>query len=73
MDSVCIRTRQSLGSQLRETFDAMLAKDWIDGWKVVDGTTYIVERNGLHTTMNPGQAMAYANSYGFDVRFGKAS
>ena len=56
-----------------EAFDDLLARDWIDGWKVVDGTTYIVARDGINTTLNPGQAMASANSYGLDVRFGKSS
>jgi hypothetical protein len=66
------RTRQSIGSQLHETLDELVGKEWIDGWRLIDGTTYVVSRHGLSTTMNPGEAMAFVISYGYDVRFGKA-
>jgi hypothetical protein len=66
------RIRQSIGSQLRETLDELVGKGWIEGWRLIDGTSYVVTRHGLSTTMSPGEAMAFVNSYGYDVRFGKA-
>jgi hypothetical protein len=67
------RTRQSIGSQLREALDDMVARGILTAWKNIDGTSYAVAfGQTLSTPMNPGRAMDFVNDYGYDVRFGKS-
>ncbi len=69
--------RKSIGTQLRETLDEMQRKGQIREWKFVGrgaGEPCYDIKGGLvaECSFLPGEAMDWVNSYGYDVRFGKA-
>lgn len=77
MSDTLTRTRQSIGSQLRETLDEMQRKGQIRKWKYVGRGAgkpcYDIE-GGLIAKCSflPGEAMEWVNCHGYDVRFGKS-
>jgi hypothetical protein len=71
------RTRQSLGSQLREALDEMVEAKQIERWALVslsgDGRLTYRITDGYSRTddLTPGEAMDWVNAYGYGVRFGR--
>jgi hypothetical protein len=76
MDSVCIRTRQSLGSQLREALDDMRGRGSVRSWDLTAEPGRIryaiVDHFGREESLTPGEAMDWLNGYGYAIRYGKS-
>lgn len=76
MEVSVTRTRISLGSQIREALDDLVARGVIIGWKTeCDGPgamRYVLEDERMFASYTPGNCAGMLNGIGFDIRFGKA-
>ena len=71
------RTRQSIGSQLREAFDDQRARGAIQSWEFLGGigpaanAYWIVDGYGRSGELTVREAIDLCNAYGYNVYFGK--
>jgi hypothetical protein len=77
MSVTLTRTRQALGSQLRDALVEMVERKQIETWTIVqtsDGRNAyrVTDAYGRTDDLSPGDLMSWVNLYGYDVRIGKA-
>lgn len=73
------RTRQSIGSQVREALDLEVERGSLSSWHLYthkDGRLMYGVRNAHHPNGHfdgpAGMVMDYLNALGYDIRFGKS-
>lgn len=76
-ETTMTRTRQSIGSQLREVLDDMVAKKALDSWSLYSreggrGGYYLTRPHVFFPLFTAGELMDWLNERGYDIRFGKA-